>query len=286
MRLQHWSWAWSSFLPLRTRKVAAGASSPRLGFTLLELLVVIAILGTVAAISLPAMKGFGKSTAMNAATRQLLDDVAAARQRAISGRTDVYIIFVPPQSQWVGLNWTALAPDDGRIATNLLGGQYTGYALFATRQVGDQPGRSNPRYLSTWRTLPQGTFIAADKFWGIPDTIIGVITNIPPFEYLPFRFPSASGPLVLLPYIGFDYQGRLIPRPDLIPRDEFITLARGSVMPIRDANGQFRRNPADPQMNANVLENPLGNSVSTNMFNLIGIDWLTGRARVERRQIQ
>ena len=272
-------------LAFGSRKVEAGASACRGGFTLLELLIVIVILGMIAAISLPAMKSFGKSTAMSSARRQLLDDIAAARQRAISGRTDVYIIFVPPQILWryqsgAPLDWSALASDDRRVATNLLGAQYTGYALFAARQVGDQPGRSNPRYLTTWRTLPQGTFIAADKYWGIPDTIIGVRTNIPPFEYGSFPFPSTSGPLVQLPCIGFDYQGRLIRRADLVPRDEFITLARGSVQPPRDADGRFIQRDAD------ALESPLGNSTDTNLFNLIGIDWLTSRARVERKQIE
>src|SRR5436190_7672394 len=65
-------------------------------FTLIELLVVMAIIGLLAAIGLPALKGFGKGTGLAGAQRQLLDDLALARLRAISGRTTVYMVFVPP----------------------------------------------------------------------------------------------------------------------------------------------------------------------------------------------
>src|SRR6266576_5999037 len=73
---------------VRSRQVTA--------FTLIELLVVMAIIGLLAAIGLPALKGFGKGTGMAGAQRQLLDDLALARLRAISGRTTVYMVFVPP----------------------------------------------------------------------------------------------------------------------------------------------------------------------------------------------
>lgn len=67
------------------------------GFTLIEMLVVVGIIGILAAISLPAMKGIGQANLTAAANRQLLDDLSYARLRAISDRTTVYMVFVPPQ---------------------------------------------------------------------------------------------------------------------------------------------------------------------------------------------
>ena len=64
-------------------------------FTLIEMLVVISILGILAALTVPALKNFGKSDANISASRQMLDDVARARQLAISQRTTVYMVFVP-----------------------------------------------------------------------------------------------------------------------------------------------------------------------------------------------
>ena len=56
---------------------------------------VISILGILAALVVPALKNFGHSDATISASRQLLDDVARARQLAISQRTTVYMVFVP-----------------------------------------------------------------------------------------------------------------------------------------------------------------------------------------------
>jgi prepilin-type N-terminal cleavage/methylation domain-containing protein len=239
-------------------------------FTLLELLVVLAIIGLIAKIGLPAISGIGRANASITAQRQLQDDLALARQRALANRSDVYMVFVPPGIISIDPATVipALTPVEKRVYTNLLAGQYTTYALVASRQVGDQPGTHTWHYLTAWRTLPDGMFIATNKFWGL------TVNGVKPFATnATIPFPLASSQNRVVPYVVFNYLGQLASG-----SDETIPLVRGSIFYHRDANGQLDRQAPD------VLENPAGNSISVS--NHLRIDWLTGRARVEQAQLQ
>jgi prepilin-type N-terminal cleavage/methylation domain-containing protein len=272
-------------------------------FTLIELLTVIAIIGILAAVTAPVLNGFRKGDAMLAATRMMLDGVGHARQLAISQHTTVYMIFVPTNFWNNALypNTVAygnLPVSEQAKATNILDKQLTGFTFVSLRSIGDQPGQYAPRYLSSWQSLPEKSFIAPWKFGlgvnqklVINDTVSGqafpvygfnITNNIPfPSDDLPYLSPPVPSPYVWLPYIAFDYQGRLVSGDgQLLGRDEYIPLAHGSVAPA--INGATKR----PILAApTVQEQAPGNSTNT-AYNLIHIDWLTGRARLEHQQVR
>jgi prepilin-type N-terminal cleavage/methylation domain-containing protein len=265
-------------------------------FTLLELMLVISIMGMLAALMVPAVKGMRKMNDMTVACRQLQDDLGFARQRAITERTTVYVVFIPPSIADVNVMAALRADPDRRsiaMYTNLAKGQFTAYALYADRRLGDQPGQRRPRYLTEWKFLPEGVFIATNKFINLPQTQYRQTPSLRdrPYVVRPFlqyskdrfRFPHENSTVVLaLPYIAFNWQGQLqypsTSPNDWVPtdRDEVIPLARGSIFTLKAADGRFL--PAD------AVELPRGNS--TNTYNRIRVNWLTGRARVERPEIR
>jgi hypothetical protein len=240
----------------------------------LELLIVIAIIGLLSFLALPAIKNISKSDVLGAANRQLLDDVSYARRLAVRNRATVYMVFLP--SQYTGYGAMFTGPDQAH-ATDLLGMQYNGYAMFTWRRVGEQPGQNHPTYLRDWQTLPQGIFIPEWKY----TTGNG---GVAPFRTAPIPFPNANSQLVRLPYVAFNYQGQLVQfdpngNPTNTVGDEVIPLARGALFFPTDPNTKDYLWQS-PQ----ITENPPGNSI--NNYNHVRIDWLTGRAKLERPEIR
>jgi prepilin-type N-terminal cleavage/methylation domain-containing protein len=256
-------------------------------FTLIELLVVIAIIGIMAAMVAPTLSNFRKGDSMAAATSQLLGGVARARQLAISQRTDVYMVFLPTNG-WNDPTFINALPYDDRVAaTNLTDKQLTGYAFVSFRAVGDQPGQGSMKYLSPWQALPDGVFIPEQKFllssnasYTITDPAAAKIFNIYGFRQGLFRFPTEnSASSAWLPYIAFNYQGRLLHPPANGEDAEYIPLAHGSVHYPRHLVTK-RLEPAPAQ----AEERPPGNSSLG--YNLVKVDWLTGRGQLERREVR
>lgn len=278
--------------------VASGAGSlrPASAFTLIELLVVISILGLLAALTVPAIKNLGKSNIAVSAARQMLDDVGHARQLAISQHTTVYMVFTPtnfwhipgvyPGSTW----WNSLSQSDRSQVTNLSMSQLSGYAFISQGRLGDQPGQRQTdwQYLSDWQTLPENSYIAGWKFYAPPGIydfgVNGGVYTVKNFTNTAIPFPTATNLPVNLPFIAFNYLGQLTrdgSNPSYV--DEYIPLAQGSV--AYGINGSAKTpnlgfvNPVD------IVENPPGNSTNS-MFNLIHVDALTGRARLEFQKVQ
>jgi prepilin-type N-terminal cleavage/methylation domain-containing protein len=254
-------------------------------FTLLELMVVIAIIGFLAAMTLPHVGGYNRANTVSSATRQLLDDVARARNRALANRSLVYMVFVP--SYWNVFQSVQEAKDPTQIVTpqftNLLGHQYMSYALLSARTVGDQPGQHFQHYLTEWQTLPSGVYIWPGQFDPQLPGVNIYTTNtfngstnwdvVYPFATNLFPFPSVNGPWMYLPYIGFTPQGTL-----LTPTNQYIVITRGSIFYAAATNGVYIEAPPS------LVETPPGNE--TNNPCMIKIDWLTARASIVQNQFQ
>jgi prepilin-type N-terminal cleavage/methylation domain-containing protein len=224
--------------------------------------------------------------------------------------------FLTPSSPASSAIWNQLAvvtPGEAPKATNVLQMQLTGYNYVELRSLGDQPGHPVPHYLGSWKSLPDGAYIPPTKFSdrsaypSLPtpaangplinflqllqtnNGVVSLITNcIPSFRITNnIPFPSefnTNAPYLTLPYIAFNYLGQLVDgNGNLTKTNEFIPLVKGNVIYTRDANGRLIVGSPTP-VPPTAVEKPAGNW--SNAFNVVEIDWLTGRARLQTPILQ
>jgi len=235
-------------------------------FTLVEMLVVLIIIALLAALALPHIRGHTESVAIKAATHQLVSDLSFARQKAISQRGTVAVVFLTDAINGLTSPNTKEQDEINRLQAGI----YTHYAIYTFRKVGEQPGRyDSAGYLSEWKTLPEKTFLATNNPWT-------VLTR--PRSAFPFPFyQSQNKPL--LPYIAFDSEGRMVQidasltgrgRPST---NAEISVARGAVFYARDNNGLLTT--------LEFQETPPFNATN----NIVLVDALTGRAKLQETQL-
>ena len=155
---------------------------------------------------------------------------------------------------------------------------YSGYAIYAKRTVGSQPGSSTPQYLTDWKSLPDGVLFDPEKLpIGNPANPVNPDPRSHPHELAGLNFPNEDVTRLQLPVIEFNSQGQLASG-----SDEFLTFVQGVIEFKRKAGEIIPFDPLDDWEESIIYTSQ---NEGQPQRHYIRINWLTGRARVVQPEI-
>ena len=257
-------------------------------FTLVELLGVVAIIVIILRLTLPTLDGILSGDGDGMARTQVVGDLNRARQMALEKGVSVYIVFMPlyddihpnsgdphstppiPPINTV-IKGTVFRDADKRAyfsldkgVNALLGSQLTSYAIYAEYMPGDQLGSPSTKWLTDWKTLPDG--------YHFNRTELKVLERLK-VQYLKGDKPLPANRIGLeLPHIKFNKRGELeSKRGDRVMGGIFLSVCKGGVLPPgKNQYDKYIPGDADPP-----------EAVTSTDRKWLFINGITGRAEIK-----
>ena len=238
-------------------------------FTLVELLGVVAIIVIILRLTLPALDGILSGDGDGMARTQVVGDLNRARQMALEKGVPVYVVFMPlyddvKLTQGYNNNQKIFYFSQDEGVNSLLGSQLTSYAIYAEYMPGDQPGNPSTKWLTDWKTLPDG--------YHFNRTELNLLERLK-VQYLKGNKPLPANRIGLeLPHIKFNRRGELeSKRGDRVMGGIFLSVCKGGVLPPgKNQYDKYIPGDADPP-----------EAVTSTDRKWLFINGITGRAEIK-----
>lgn len=132
--------------------MSCGIAQSKRAFTLIELLVVMGIIAILLVVTIPAVTSLSKSGGRKTAISSLIGAIEQARAEATKSGEKTYVVFP---------TFSASA-----AASTLDRYNYRAYAIFRF----DPANPTQPKQLTSWKTLPIGVSLRHGSLAALPDT--------------------------------------------------------------------------------------------------------------------